>query len=172
MVFVDGENFAIRYKEVLGEKVKSSHVNYLPDIFLWSSILDKVCHNYFKVIRKYYYTSVKGDQDKIDEIEDLIKSNNIDAPRVFKKSRNGKTKRVDISLSTDMLFHATKKNYDVALLIAGDEDYVPLIEAVQSEGCRVFVWFFSNGLSRSLRVKCDKFIDITKFMLGDDFLLV
>ena len=171
MVFVDGENFAIRYKEVSSNKEIPSHVKYIPDVFLWSDILDKVCHNTFNVVRKHYYTSIKGDQTKLEEVEDYLKNCNIDAPRVFKKHRNGKTKKVDISLSTDMLYHATKKNYDVALLIAGDEDYVPLIEAVQLEGCRVYVWFFSNGLARSIRVKCDKFVDITRFMLKNDFRL-
>ena len=171
MVFVDGENFAIRYKGILGKQDKPSHVEYIPDIFLWSKLLDRACHNTFNVVRKYYYTSIRGDQNKLEETEDEIKNSNIDAPRVFKKYRNGKTKKVDISLSTDMLYHATKKNYDVALLIAGDEDYIPLIEAVQLEGCRVYVWFFSNGLSRSIRVKCDKFVDITRYMLSDNFRL-
>lgn len=32
---------------------------------------------------------------------------------------------------------AGRKYYDIAVLVAGDEDFVPLVEAVQSEGRRV-----------------------------------
>lgn len=172
MVFVDGENFAIRYKNYLKEYAQPDHVQYYEDIFLWSKLLNSACHNSFQVIRKHYYTSVFGDTKKLEEIEDYIKNHDIDAPRVFKKKRNGKTKKVDISLATEMLHHATKQNYDTALLIAGDEDYVPLVKAVQSEGCRVIVWFFSHGISRGLKNSADRFIDITRYMRSDIFTLV
>ena len=54
----------------------------------------------YNVIRKYYYTSVKGDSDKLAEVERGLKSLNIEAPRVFKKNKNKGSKRVDISLAT------------------------------------------------------------------------
>jgi len=34
--------------------------------------------------------------------------------------------------------------------LAGDEDYVPLVEAVQREGLLVYVWFVPDGLSPKL----------------------
>jgi len=47
-----------------------------------------------------------------------------------------------------MLSHAFLNNYDVATLIAGDADYVPLVEEVKRLGKVVYVLFFvSNGLS-------------------------
>ncbi len=50
-------------------------------------------------------------------------------PKVFKKaSKSDKTKALDIALCTDILSHAFLDNYDVALLIAGDQDYVPLVD--------------------------------------------
>ena len=39
-----------------------------------------------------------------------------------------KAKGVDIALTTDMLSNAFLGNYDVAVLVAGDGDYVPLVE--------------------------------------------
>jgi uncharacterized LabA/DUF88 family protein len=41
-----------------------------------------------------------------------------------------------------MLTHAHKGNYDIAILIAGDDDYGPLVKAVKDTGCRVVLWFF------------------------------
>lgn len=64
-----------------------------------------------------------------------------------------------------MLIHATRKNYEIAVLIAGDEDYVPLVEAIKSEGQRVFVWFVSNGLSPSLKRSADFFQSLDEVLL-------
>jgi uncharacterized LabA/DUF88 family protein len=70
---------------------------------------------------------------------------------------------VDISLATDMLTQAHKKNYGIAILIAGDSDYIPLVEAVKSEGSIVYLWFFNedNGLKRELRISADYYVDIS-----------
>ena len=73
---------------------------------------------------------------------------------------------MDITLATDMLLHATRKHYDVAVLVAGDEDYVPLVRAVQGEGARVYVWFFSNGLSPALRMAADRYVNLDEFLFG------
>ena len=72
-------------------------------------------------------------------------------------------KGVDISLAVDMLSHAHRKNYALAILIAGDADYVPLVKAVKAEGSRVFVWFFDEryGLSRDLRMSADHYAEIS-----------
>ena len=84
--------------------------------------------------------------------------------RVFKKkSRDEKTKGVDIALTNDMLNHALLGNYDGAFLVAGDGDYVPLVEEVKRLGRLVFCVFFKGeGLSPKLRRACDDFSDLTK----------
>jgi len=169
MVFVDGENFAIRFGKKLDPQSPKlvSHVHFEPNIFVWSSKLKNICQR-GGVIRTYYYTSVKGSQDKIDEIQANLKSIGIEAPRVFKKNKTRGSKRVDISLATDMLMHASRKNIDIAVLIAGDEDYVPLVEAVKLEGCRLFLWFFEEGLSPSLRIAADRFVNLDEIFFRYD----
>jgi len=77
---------------------------------------------------------------------------------------NEKTKGVDISLTKDMLSHAFHKNYDAVGLVAGDADYIPLVEEVKRHGKVVYVVFFrSEGLSPELRRSADKFVDIGPF---------
>ena len=50
----------------------------------------------------------------------------------------------------------------MAVLIAGDGDYVPLVEAVKRMGLHVVVGFFErNGLNPELRIAADDFVDIT-----------
>jgi uncharacterized LabA/DUF88 family protein len=167
MVFVDGENLSIRYGNTLASQNEKpqKHVYYLPNVYAWSVSLNNVCARR-NVLRKYYYTSIKGDEKKIVDCIDELKAHGIEAPRVFKKTKNRGSKRVDISLATDMLSHAFRKNYDIAVLVAGDEDYVPLVKAVQSEGCRVYLWFLENGLSPFLKRTVDRFTDIEEIFFS------
>lgn len=159
MVFIDGENFAMCYGRMLGTNSPASHVNYEKDVYVWTEKLNYIC-SHVNVIRKHYYTSVVGDSVRIENITDQLKEAGIEAPRVYKKTKKKGSKQVDISLATEMLIHAHRKNYDVAVLIAGDKDYIPLIEAVQAEGCRAFLWFVDNGLSKDLRRKADRYNDL------------
>ena len=51
-------------------------------------------------------------------------------------------------------------NYDAAVLIAGDSDYVPLVEEVKRRGKVVYVGFFvgpKSGLSEELKLSSDGF---------------
>jgi uncharacterized LabA/DUF88 family protein len=165
MIFVDGENFAIRAKvvaEAQGREFKNPAV-YQPDVFLWVPAFNQP--GPVGVVRKFYYTSVQSDAPALADVEDRFKNAGIEAPRVFKKAKGSRSKRVDISLATDMLLHATRRHYD-AVLVAGDEDYVPLVEAVQAEGRRVHLWFFENGLSPVLKRAVDHFVNIQSDVLA------
>ena len=161
MMFVDGENLAIRYGRMLGNGhiPRDSNHLYIPDVAVWAETLNPV-QNTPALMRKYYYTAVQGDHPKVAETEMQLKQVGIDTPRVFKRQKDRSSKRVDITLAIDMLTHATRKHYDVAILVAGDEDYVPLVEAVQREGTRVGLWFVSDGLSPALRQAADFYLDL------------
>ncbi|MBU4445094.1 NYN domain-containing protein [bacterium] len=173
MIFVDGENLAIRYRHALNKKHLSipTHVNYEKDIFVWSHYFNMEKYN-CEIIRKYYYTSVQGDGDKIEMIEQKLKHFGIEAPRVFKKDKEKGSKQVDIALATEMLTHAHRKNYDVAILVSGDEDYIPLVEAVKDEGCRVFQWFIEDGNNIKLSKSVDYYFDIGTFLFNHDLSLL
>lgn len=167
MIFVDGENLAIQFKKQIGDNAPENHVNYLEDVFVWSRYANIPHHVNCEVIRKYYYTAVQGDDNTLESVEYQLKEIGIESPRVFKKQKNRKSKRVDITLATDMLTHAHRGNYDIAILVAGDDDYVPLVKAIKDEGRRVVLWFFENskGLSKRLKLESDFFFDISWFLL-------
>ena len=169
MYFVDGENLAIRFAALFKSRAQplAHHVKHRPDTYVWSPRLTQSAMvQGGGIVRSYYYTSVQGDHPAVVEVADELKALGIEAPRVFKKTKGGRTKRVDITLSTDMLGHAHRHHYDVALLFAGDEDYVPLVEAVQREGRRVHLCFVSDGLSPILLRACDGYTDITEHLLS------
>lgn len=51
-------------------------------------------------------------------------------------------KGVDVELAIDVLDCAHAKRYDVAVLITGDADFVPLVRRVTSLSCDVLVAYF------------------------------
>lgn len=164
MIFVDGENLSIRWKNQLGDQKPPAHVQYEPDVFVWSQLLNMRRHLHCDIIRKNFYTSATGDADKRNRIFDKLKSLGIESPHVFPRTNSRASKRVDITLSVDMLTHAYQKNYDAAVLVAGDEDYVPLVTAVKNAGRRVFLWFVDNGMSPALKQAVDYHFDIASVL--------
>lgn len=77
-------------------------------------------------------------------------------------------KGIDIQLATDMLTHSFKHNYDVAILVAGDNDYVGAIQAVKDNGQHFEVALFGKtGTSRQLRMVADRIIAVNSRFLHD-----
>jgi uncharacterized LabA/DUF88 family protein len=169
MMFIDGENLAIRYGHLLQDRQPPQHVLYERNVFVWSKHANLTTNRVvYPVKRKYYYTSARGDDILLADLEQRLRSVGIEAPRVFKKNKDRGSKQVDISLAVDMLTHAHRGNYDIAILVAGDEDYVPLVQAVMNEGKTVAVWFVRGGLSPALEKQADHFFDIGEFLLNDE----
>jgi len=75
-------------------------------------------------------------------------------------------KGIDVQLATDMIAHNFKNNYDVAILVAGDNDYVGANQAVKDNGKHVEVALFGKeGTSRQLRATADMVIPINARLL-------
>jgi uncharacterized LabA/DUF88 family protein len=164
MYFVDGENLTIRVGALLKSRERSlkTAAIYRENVLIW---VNSLAPSISGVIRKHYYTSAPSNGVTIPEFEDLLISAGIEAPRVFPKNKAKGSKRVDIALATDMLSHSMRGHVDIAILVAGDEDYVPLVKAVQAQGVQVHVWFVSDGISPDLRRAADRFVDITEYFL-------
>jgi uncharacterized LabA/DUF88 family protein len=109
-----------------------------------------------------------GDDPTLDSVRKQISGLGFN-PVVFKRdSDQKKAKGVDIALTKDMLSHAFRDNYQIAVLVAGDGDYVPLVEEVKRLGKLVYVWFFADeGLSPRLRLAADLFFDLTPIFLQE-----
>jgi hypothetical protein len=64
-------------------------------------------------------------------------------------------KRVDTRLVADIIQYAAIGAFDAAVLVSGDDDFVPAVEAVNSLGKQVWVATWSaDELSKDLRVRC------------------
>ena len=65
-------------------------------------------------------------------------------------------KAVDVLLAVDMLVGAHRLIYDLAVLVAGDADFVPVVEEVRREGRMVLVVANRASLSDGLRRSADR----------------
>lgn len=178
-LFVDGENLTKRGQQTLKAQGIQLHTgsDWLRDVFLWLPGLE-AGYAFFAehghafmgepfrgpvvsvATRAYYYTSTTSDEPGWTESRLALRAIGFE-PRLFKRER-GRSKAVDVALTTDVLTLAAEGRYEVAVIFAGDGDYVPLVEAVKRMGRHVVVGFFeSNGLSPELRIAADEFVDLT-----------
>lgn len=85
-----------------------------------------------------------------------------------RKNEDGKFKFVvkgdDIQLAHDLLMYAVKDFYDTAIIVSGDEDFVPIVKTVQEMEKKVENAFFREGSSNLLRRKCDSSIIMDKLL--------
>ena len=77
-------------------------------------------------------------------------------------------KGVDVQLATDLLTHSFKNNYDTAILVAGDNDYVGALQAVKDNGKHVEVALFGKErTSHQLREVADRIVTMDgRFLRG------
>jgi uncharacterized LabA/DUF88 family protein len=105
-----------------------------------------------------WFGSYHGDEDYRIELIEHLRPRGFE-PILFKiNKKKEKEKGVDIALTREMLLNSFQQNYDVGLVIAGDKDYVELINDVKRFGIVVHGSFSEGqGLSRELRLAFDYF---------------
>jgi uncharacterized LabA/DUF88 family protein len=76
-------------------------------------------------------------------------------------------KGVDVKLAVDLVVNAYKDNYDVAILVSNDADFIPAIEEVKALNKEVYYVGFPNMKSYHLNKVCSKTIkvnDISEYL--------
>src|SRR5690242_18494785 len=90
MVFVDGENLALRYGAMLGGKPPPVQATgwYRAGVAVWAQSLNPAWNAIStRIVRKYYFTSEQGDEDKRLGTADWLKSRGFEQPRVFRRDK-------------------------------------------------------------------------------------
>jgi uncharacterized LabA/DUF88 family protein len=176
VLFIDGENLTMRYQALLETgRLPHEEVIYIPDIFVWNRTFANgsgIQGITTDLLRINYYTSVVGDDDKLNEIRQMIAKecyrHHGDVygtcqlnPRVYKRERRGlKTRLVDINMVIDVMRSSYTADVDVVYLFSGDGDFLHLIEDVVRRGRKVCVGAFSSGLHPALAYTADRFINL------------
>ena len=124
-------------------------------------------------MRCYYYgarleqtrdpSRFKGQQSFFDKLETIsrfeLRLGQLRYPPNY-PSAPSYEKGVDIKLATDMLIHAFRGTYDVAILVSNDTDFVDAVQGVKDAGKNVEVVLFDPNprISAALRQVADEVI--------------
>ena len=154
MYFVDGSNLLIELFRELSiglraEKPPSSAIRLSKGIFDYGVGLRS---GDFRV-RSFWFASFKGNEETRKAYASALRENGYE-PRLFPR-RGNREKGVDIDLTREMLVNAFSRNFDRGVLVAGDEDYVSLVNEVKRYGPRIEGAFFRHGFANELRLSLD-----------------
>ena len=64
-------------------------------------------------------------------------------PKFMPMSQAGKEKGIDVALAVDALQTGLEGKFDIAVLVTGDGDFVPLVRALMKQGTRVLAAYFT-----------------------------
>jgi uncharacterized LabA/DUF88 family protein len=104
-----------------------------------------------RMLRRHWFGAMQGGSEFVDERRDLLRNAGFD-PVLFHKAKGGREKGVDLAIAREMLIQGFNRNYRVALLIAGDADYVGLVSDLKRMGLLVYGAFYdSKAMSSELR---------------------
>ena len=100
---------------------------------------------------------VKQQEDKFEQIEMVPGMQVREGYLVYQKKRGRVQKKVDVLLAVDMLNNAVRRNISRAILIAGDGDFVPVVEAIKEYGTYVVLYSEPKTTAPELRLKADEY---------------
>lgn len=176
-VFIDGNNFYYGLRKIYGEDKSLKDfdfeafsrflagTNKVVDIFYYNAQLDRE-HNPRKYdSQKQFFEELKKIPNFHLVLCKLLKRNIIGTNKVYYI-----IKEDDINMAVDMVELACGDNYDVALVVSGDGDFVPAVKAVQRKHKIVENIYFEHSSSRNLKSHCDNSLELTSQIL-DKFLV-
>jgi uncharacterized LabA/DUF88 family protein len=164
MVFIDGNNLYFGLKKNVG----NYNLNY-------SKFIRSITRDY-DMVRAYFYTALfrKDDDEFLFNNQQKFLTYLYEVPfmqimpgRIEKRGDELVEKGVDVRLAIDLVRFGANNLYDVAIIVSGDGDYAPAVEAVKDMGRNVINIFFSDESSIHLKHVCDKFIRLDYELLKD-----
>lgn len=78
---------------------------------------------------------------------------------VVSEGKKQRQKQVDVQIAVDMLSHSHRRNMTYATLLAGDQDFKPLIRALVFDGIFVELWCAKKNTSKELILAADAKLD-------------
>ena len=164
MLFVDGSNLLVEMFRAIGATQRAERPTddaiHLAKAILWKATLPLLSDQVIgpmRLVRTYWFGSIQGSPEYLEERRVVLHRAGYE-PVLFPKVKGRGEKGVDLAVAREMLIHGFNKNYDVAILVAGDADYVGLVQDLKRLGLYVVGMFFENpALSPLLRTSLDYF---------------
>lgn len=174
MAFIDGGHLRSGVTQILGMDENKINFQRLGDLIHQAGTFGGIIAN---VRRMYYYDAIVAKEDDEGRYEaqsalfDKIERVNLYEVRLGRLIPNAKTKAgnerpkqkgVDVLMAIDMLTKAYRDQFEVAVFLGGDDDFLDLIKAVKDSGKNVVGMYFPEKTSDRM-VKCfDMRVELNK----------
>lgn len=155
MVFIDGTNFQYCIR---GAKIKLiKPIHWLAELFLEGR----------QLVRTFFYTCEPHLAClEHEHAPDILNTSKIVLGYAIPMGNgNYSAKGVDIHLVSDMVYHAAMKNYDYALIVTTDPEFMPVVERVQDLGCQTGVLSLFRPVPSELANVCDEAFSLSQEQL-------
>jgi len=163
-IFIDGSNLyhnlkryeiRIRFEDFIKRLETKREV---VSIFYYTALLDK----------EYNPEGYENHKSFLDKIKQIPNFNVVlcNLRKVVLKDRtvDYQIKGDDVYLATDLIKGAYEDLYDVAIIVSGDEDFIPAIKLAQKNKKKVINAFFPKSSSYLLRNCCEGSINLKKLL--------
>ena len=170
MIFIDGGYLREGFKRIYGH----DEINF-PGLFVILKNLAVEEMRHPEVIRAYYYDAIIDPEEDLNEFKKQKEYfSEIEQHAVFevklarlKGTQKGKKQKgVDVKLAVDMITKAFMNHYDIAIFLAGDDDFLDLVKAVKDlTDKRIYGAFYPDQISKELWENLDKRLELTKTLL-------
>lgn len=171
MIFVDCSNLYFATNNLLGPQARVDYSRLID--LLVATIREK--HPNLRLVRTYVYTcppdqkanfqQYGAHQKWLSALRGKISNIEVRLGRLKRVAGGFTEKGIDVHVAVDMLTRAFQNHYDIAALVSGDSDYVPVVKTLREAipGDREIVNAFVTGSgSRELMDCCDWRIELTR----------
>ncbi len=115
--------------------------------------------------RVTYYDALPDDDEESERQEywdaiELLPDVHLGFGGLTGLKRKRRQKGVDTLIAVDMLVGAFSELFDIAVLVAGDADFTPVVEEVRRRGVMVVIAGVDGSVSDDLRRVADRYIEI------------
>jgi uncharacterized LabA/DUF88 family protein len=169
-IFIDGAYLRELAKEHPGQLINPRHLAKLliksGPVQTWA--YDPTSANNAFLGRVMYYDALPDPSNPQPELEaywkaiELLDDVHLGFGALRGLSKRPRQKGVDTLLAVDMVAGAFLSLFDIAILVAGDADFVPVVEEVKRRAVMVVIAASPSSLSEDLRRAADRFIEIPK----------
>ncbi len=178
-VFVDGGYLRARFKQAMTryyQTVPQIKIQGLSDAF------DYVSNPLWTIDKLFYYDCsedeakpsqsnqdfelTRQEQEQRHEAIRSVAGWHVREGRMAGSRKGGRSqKRVDVLLTVEMMNHSIAKNAKKVILIAGDDDFTPLVDELIRHGTYVEVWSDKACTSKYLSDSADRSVSIDFWFL-------
>jgi uncharacterized LabA/DUF88 family protein len=171
LLYVDNSNVWIE-----GMHVAAVASGMVPD--LWTAQENNVCDTNWKLDFGKLFQFAGGDRAQVkravlfgsrpppnDSVWDAARRNGFE-PVVYDRNVRNKEKKIDTDVVATMMedsYERLDRDADEMTLVAGDADYVPMIEKLRARGIRVHVVFWDHA-SREIRAAASQFTSLNQYL--------